>query len=46
MKEGNIDIDCNSVLYDKTAVLENPDFTKLKYTFFAGWLEVIIPKNA
>lgn len=45
IKDKNIDIDYKSVLYDKTAILENPDFSKLKYTFFAGWLEVIVPKK-
>lgn len=45
MRDGKMDIDYKSVLYDKTAVLENPDFSKLKFTFFAGWLEVIVPKK-
>lgn len=45
MREGKVDIDFNSVFYDKTAVLEIPDFTKMTYVFFAGWLEVTVPKN-
>ena len=45
MKDGRVDINYNSVLYDKTAVLENPDFSKLTSSFFAGWLEVTIPKK-
>jgi HSP20 family molecular chaperone IbpA len=46
MKEKNIDIDYKSVLYDKTAILDNPDFSKMESTFFAGWLEVIVPKKS
>jgi len=45
MKEGRVDIDYKSVFYDKTAVLENPDFAKMTSTFFAGWLEVIVPEK-
>ena len=45
MKEGKVEINYNSVLYDKTACLEHPDFSKMEYNFFASWLEVIVPKK-
>ncbi|MGV8086969.1 MAG: Hsp20/alpha crystallin family protein [Candidatus Woesearchaeota archaeon] len=45
MKNGNIDIDHKTIIYNKTAIVTNADFQKIKYTFFAGWLEVIVPKK-
>jgi HSP20 family molecular chaperone IbpA len=45
MKENSIDADYKSKIFDKTAILENPDFSKMKHIFFLGWLEVIVPKK-
>ncbi len=44
-KDGNIDIAVDSVYYDKTAVLqEKADMKNMRATFFAGLLEIIIPR--
>ena len=43
MQDKSMNLDIKSIIYDKTAVLDNPDFSKLRFTFFAGWLEVIVP---
>jgi HSP20 family molecular chaperone IbpA len=44
-EKGNLDIDINSVYFDKIVVLgdESLDFLNMKQTFFLGWLEIIIP---
>ncbi|MFA4819602.1 MAG: Hsp20/alpha crystallin family protein [Candidatus Aenigmatarchaeota archaeon] len=44
-KDGNIDISVDSVYYNKTAVLpEKADMKNMRATFFAGLLEIIIPR--
>lgn len=41
----NVDISVDSVYYDKTAVLpEKTDMKNMRATFFAGLLEIIIPR--
>lgn len=43
---GEKKIDIDSVYYDKTVVLDdNLDFKSMKHIFFAGFLEIRIPKK-